>query len=106
MMPRLRDAIERCGHDEPFLLEIGAGPGAAAAILSAALDVRVVTVDAHPKSLGLPEQFAELTGGRVESGLETLRIWLRFLTVPGPLRRLRSWYLPTHSAACAHGEVI
>ena len=72
MMPRLRDAIARCGHDEPFLLEIGAGPGAAAAILSAALDVRVVTVDSHPKSLGLPEQFAELTDGRVESRIGDL----------------------------------
>lgn len=67
MLPRLRDAITRSGHAEPFLVEIGAGAGAAAALLSAALEVPVIAVDSHPKTLGLPEQFAHCTGGRVTS---------------------------------------
>ena len=67
MLPRLRDAIARSGHPEPFLVEIGAGPGAAAAVLSAALQVPVVAVDAHPLTSGLPEQFAQRTGGNVTS---------------------------------------
>lgn len=65
MLPRLRDAIDRSGHPEPFLVEIGAGPGAAAAVLSAALQVPVIAVDAHPLTSGLPEQFARCTGGNV-----------------------------------------
>jgi hypothetical protein len=32
MLPRLREAVVRSGHSEPFLVEIGAGAGAAAAI--------------------------------------------------------------------------
>ena len=67
MLPRLRDAITRSGHDEPFLVEIGAGAGAAAAVLSAALKVPVIAIDSHPKTLGLAEQFASRTGGTVES---------------------------------------
>ena len=67
MLPRLRDAIDRSGHPEPFLVEIGAGPGAAAAVLSAALQVPVIAVDAHPLTSGLPEQFARCTGGNVTS---------------------------------------
>lgn len=67
MLPRLRDAITRSGHPEPFLVEIGAGPGAAAAVLSAALQVPVIAVDAHPLTAGLPEQFAQCTGGKVTS---------------------------------------
>ncbi len=67
MLPRLRDAIARSGHPEPFLVEIGAGPGAAAAVLSAALQVPVIAVDAHPLTSGLPEQFAKCTGGNVTS---------------------------------------
>lgn len=67
MLPRLREAVVRSGHSEPFLVEIGAGAGAAAAILSAALKVPVIAVDSHPKTLGLPEQFASRTGGTVES---------------------------------------
>jgi len=67
MLPRLRDAITRSGHDEPFLVEIGAGPGAPAAVLSAALQVPVIAVDAHPLTAGLPEQFAQCTGGTVTS---------------------------------------
>lgn len=67
MLPRLRDAIARSNHPEPFLVEIGAGAGAAAAILSAALQVPVIAVDSHPKTLGLAEEFASRTGGAVVS---------------------------------------
>lgn len=67
MLPRLRDAIARAAHDEPFLVEIGAGAGAAAAVISAALKVSVIAIDSHPKTLGLAEQFASRTGGTVES---------------------------------------
>jgi len=67
MLPRLQDAIDRSGHPEPFLVEIGAGAGAAAAVLSAALQVPVVAMDAHPLTSGLPEQFAQRTGGDVTS---------------------------------------
>jgi hypothetical protein len=67
MLPRLRDAIARGDHPDPFLVEVGAGAGATAAILSAALQVPVIAVDAHPKALGLAEQFAGRTGGAVES---------------------------------------
>jgi hypothetical protein len=67
MLPRLRDAITRAGADEPFLVEIGTGAGAAAAVISAALKVPVVAIDSHPKTLGLAEQFASRTGGTVES---------------------------------------
>jgi hypothetical protein len=49
------------------LVEIGAGPGAAAAVLSAALQVPVIAIDAHPLTSGLPEQFAQCTGGNVTS---------------------------------------
>jgi hypothetical protein len=67
MLPRLRDAVARSGHAEPFLVEIGAGAGAAAATISAAIKVPVIAVDSHPKTLGLAEQFASRTGGTVES---------------------------------------
>lgn len=67
MLPLLRDAIARSGHPEPFLVEIGAGPGAAAAVFSAALQVPVIAVDAHPLTSGLPEQFGQCTGGNVSS---------------------------------------
>jgi hypothetical protein len=68
MLPRLRAAINRSSGDQPpFLVEIGSGPGAAAAILSAALKVPVVAIDAHPLSAGLARQFAQRTGGRVEA---------------------------------------
>lgn len=67
MLPRLRDAITRSGHENPFLVEIGAGAGAAAAVISAALRVPVIAIDSHPKTLGLAEQFATCTGGTVES---------------------------------------
>ena len=67
MLPRLRDAVARSTHTDPFLVEIGAGAGAAAAILSAALQIPVIAVDSHPKTLGLAEQFAHRTGGMVES---------------------------------------
>jgi predicted RNA methylase len=67
MLPRLRDAITRAAHDEPFLVEIGAGAGAAAAVISAALKVPVIAIDSHPKTLELAEQFASRTGGTVES---------------------------------------
>lgn len=67
MLPRLRAAISRSNESEPFLVEIGAGPGAAAAILGAALNVPVMTIDSHPRSLGLAEQFAARTGATVKS---------------------------------------
>jgi hypothetical protein len=67
MLPRLRDAVARSEHSNPFLVEIGAGAGAAAAVLSAALRVPVIAVDCHPKTLGLAEQFASRTRGTVES---------------------------------------
>jgi hypothetical protein len=67
MLPRLGDAIARSDHPDPFLVEVGAGAGAAAAVLSAALQVPVIAIDAHPKTLGLAEQFASRTGGTVKS---------------------------------------
>ncbi len=67
MIPRMRDALARSESTEPFLVEIGAGPGAASALISAALNVPVIAIDAHPASTGLAEQFAERTGGVVES---------------------------------------
>ncbi|MFM8857687.1 MAG: hypothetical protein ACKOI2_10905 [Actinomycetota bacterium] len=67
MIPRLRDALDRSDSSNPFLVEIGAGPGAASALISAALNVPVIAIDAHPASEGLAEQFAERTRGVVES---------------------------------------
>lgn len=67
MISRLRDALTRSDSSEPFLVEVGAGPGAASALISAALKVPVISIDAHPSSEGLAEQFAERTGGVVES---------------------------------------
>jgi hypothetical protein len=69
MLPRLRDAANRSNQPDPFLLEVGAGAGAAAAILSAALQIPILAVDSHPKTLGLAEQFASRTGGTVESAI-------------------------------------
>lgn len=67
MIPRLRDALARSDSSDPFLVEVGAGPGAASALISAALSVPVIAIDAHPASEGLAEQFAKRTGGVVES---------------------------------------
>ena len=67
MIPRLRDALARSNSSYPFLVEVGAGPGAASALIAAALNVPVIAIDAHPSSAGLAEQFAERTGGTVES---------------------------------------
>lgn len=67
MIPRLRDALARSDSSDPLLVEVGAGPGAASALISAALNVPVIAIDAHPASEGLAEQFAERTGGVVES---------------------------------------
>lgn len=68
MLPRLRAAITRSsGEQPPFLVEIGSGPGATAAILSAALRVPIVAIDAHPLTSGLAQHFAQRTGGNVET---------------------------------------
>lgn len=72
MLPRLRDALTRSGQDSPFLVEVGAGAGAAAAIISAALQVPVIAIDSHPRTLGLAEQFASRAGGQVESRISEL----------------------------------
>jgi hypothetical protein len=67
MIPRLRAALSRAEPERRFLIELGAGPGAAAAIVSAVLKVPVITIDPEPNALGLPEQFAARTGGDVTS---------------------------------------
>ena len=67
MLPRLREAMVRSDGDTPVIVEIGAGPGVAAAILSAALATPIICVDTHPLTAGLPEQLAERTGGSVTS---------------------------------------
>ena len=67
MLPRLREAMARSDGGNPVIVEIGAGPGAAAAILSAALATPIICVDTHPLTAGLPEQLAERTGGSVTS---------------------------------------
>lgn len=64
-------------------MEVGAGPGAAAAVLSAALQVPVIAVDAHPLTSGLLEQFARCTGGNVTSRVADI-------ADPRTLRRGRS----------------
>lgn len=67
MLPRLRIALERVEPERRFLVELGAGHGAAAAIISKILKVPVIAVDPEPMALGLPEQFASRTGGEVAS---------------------------------------
>jgi hypothetical protein len=67
MLPRLREALSARGPDEQFVVEIGAGPGAASAVLSAALGVPFLAVDPHPLTAGLSEQIADRTGGKVTS---------------------------------------
>lgn len=67
MLPRLREALERHSSESQFLVEIGAGAGAGAAVLSAALGVPVIAVDPDPRTAGMPERAAELTGGEVTS---------------------------------------
>lgn len=67
MLPRLRHALAEHDGEDRFLVEVGAGPGAAAAVLSAALGVPILCLDPHPLSAGLPEQLAERTGGAVTS---------------------------------------
>lgn len=73
MLPRLRQAIDNhtAAGEQPFLVELGSGPGAAAAILSAALKVPVVAVDARPETADLARQFAQRTGGSVEPHVAT-----------------------------------
>ncbi len=63
MLPRLREALASVMPERRFLVELGAGHGAAAAVISAVLKVPVITVDPEPAALGLPEQFAARTGG-------------------------------------------
>ncbi len=84
MLPRLRDAITRSGQADPFLVEIGSGAGAAAAVLSAALQVPVIAVDSHPKTLGIPEQFAQCTGGQVTSRVADIADLSSVLDGAGP----------------------
>ena len=67
MLPRLREALTRVRPERRFLVELGAGHGAAAAVISAVMKVPVITVDPEPAALGLPEQFAARTGGDVTS---------------------------------------
>ncbi len=67
MLPRLRDALSRHDENSQFLVEIGAGPGAAGAVLSAALNVPVIAVDPHPLTEGMAEQLAAMTRGVVTS---------------------------------------
>jgi hypothetical protein len=67
MLPRLRKALARVEAEQRFLVELGAGHGAAAAVISKILKVPVIAVDPEPTALGLPEQFASKTGGEVTS---------------------------------------
>lgn len=67
MLPRLRTALQLAGPDRQMLVELGAGPGAASAIVSAILGVPVLAVDPIASTVGLAEQFATQTGGRVRS---------------------------------------
>lgn len=67
LLPRLKQALERSASTSPYLVEIGAGPGAAAAVASAVLGVPVIATDLHPQARGLPEELAALTGGDVRS---------------------------------------
>lgn len=67
MLPRLRDALAACEPESQFVVEIGAGPGAASAILSAALGVPFLALDPHPLTDGLAEQIAEKARGDVTS---------------------------------------
>ena len=73
MLPRLRQAIDNhtTAGEQPFLVELGSGPGAAAAILSAALKVPVVAIDVRPETADLARQFAQRTGGNVEPHVAT-----------------------------------
>ena len=84
MIPRLRDALSRSDSSDPFLVEVGAGPGAASALISAALNVPVIAIDAHPASEGLAEQFAERTGGVVESRVGDMKDLEHLLTGERP----------------------
>ena len=67
MISRLRSALNRVESERRVLIELGAGHGAAAAIVSSVLKVPVLTIDPEPAALGLPEQFATRTGGDVTS---------------------------------------
>ena len=67
MLPRLKQALECSGAENQYLVEFGAGPGAASAVASAVLGVPIISTDIHPKTRGLPEELAALTGGDVHS---------------------------------------
>jgi hypothetical protein len=71
MLPRLRSALDSAGAERQMLVELGAGPGAASAIVSAILGVPVLAVDPWPSTVGLAEQFAAQTGGQVTSVLSS-----------------------------------
>lgn len=67
LLPRLQAALERAPENRRYLVEIGAGPGAASAVASAVLRVPVIATDAHPATLGLAEELARMTQGDVKS---------------------------------------
>jgi len=67
LLPRLANRLQRVPPEERYLVEIGAGPGAAAAIASAVLDVPVIATDAHPSTLGMAEQLSMRTQGNAIS---------------------------------------
>ena len=83
ILPRLLSALKRSRSPEPYLVEIGAGPGAAAAVASAVLGVPVIATDVHPQALGLPEHLSSLTNGDVRSVVsEALEVSNVFLDHP------------------------
>jgi len=67
LIPRLEEALKKAAPERQYLVEIGAGPGAAAAIVSSVLGVPVISTDTHPGTLGLAEELAKRTQGEVQS---------------------------------------
>ena len=67
LLPRLANRLQRVPPEERYLVEIGAGPGAAAAIASTVLDVPVIATDTHPSTLGMAEQLSARTQGSATS---------------------------------------
>ena len=67
LLPRLAESLSAVHQDRRYLVEIGAGPGAAAAIVSAVLEVPVLATDRHPMTQGLAEQFSNRVNGDASS---------------------------------------
>ena len=69
MLPILRRAIQERRAQEPvtFLVELGAGSGAASAILGSILNIDVIAVDTHDLSAPRIQEMAAITGASVEA---------------------------------------